>query len=54
MAKANLDFLRRYTDFSPYSRGKYGDIVLDIDPKEIHSGDFIAIYRLDGVDPMIM
>lgn len=30
------------------------DIVVDIDEKEIHTGDFIGIVRMDGVDNIIM
>jgi hypothetical protein len=54
MVKANIDFLERYAHFKPAFRGENGKRVLDIDEKEIKSGDFIAIYRLDGLDPLIM
>lgn len=54
MEKANLEFLDRFTNNQLKSRGKYGDGILSIDKTEIKTGDFIAIYRLDGLDPLIM
>jgi len=54
MAKSNLDFLARFVNFKPTSRGIYGNKILEIDEKEIKTGDFISIYRLDGLDPLIM
>lgn len=54
MEDANIDFLTRYTNWKPISRGEYGNKVLSIDESEIKSGDFLAIYRLDGLDPLIM
>jgi hypothetical protein len=54
MEKANVDFLQRYVNFQQNSRGDYGKKVLNIDKSEIKSGDFLAITRLDGVDPLVM
>lgn len=54
MVKQNLDFLANFANFHPKSRGQYGKMILDFDEKEIKSGDFVAIYRLDGLDPLIM
>jgi hypothetical protein len=54
MAKTNLEFLANFANFHPKPRGKYGKMILDFDEKEIKSGDFVAIYRLDGLDPLIM
>jgi hypothetical protein len=55
MEKANIDFLERFVGFKMEKRREqYGNIVLDFDEKEIKTGDFIFIFRLDGLDPMIM
>lgn len=54
MVKANLEFLKTFANFEPKFRGDYGKSILDIDETQIKSGDFIAIYRLDGLDPLIM
>ena len=54
MIKNNLEFLGKFANFHPQSRGEFGKSILDIDEKEIKSGDFVAIYRLDGLDPLIM
>jgi hypothetical protein len=54
MEKANLEFLGKFANFKPASRGAWGKKILEIDEKEIKTGDFIAIYRLDGLDPLIM
>ena len=55
MEKANVDFLERFVNVKLRKRREqYGNIVLDIDEKEIKTGDFVSIFRLDGLDPMIM
>ena len=51
MIKTNLETLKLYNNYTPERRK---DILLDLDEKLIHTGDFIGISRLDGVDPMIM
>uniref|UniRef100_A0A7S3IGQ5 Uncharacterized protein n=1 Tax=Strombidium inclinatum TaxID=197538 RepID=A0A7S3IGQ5_9SPIT len=51
MAKANLDFLKWSIDFELPER-KIQKV--DLDESTIKSGDYIAITRLDGLDPMIM
>lgn len=51
MEKANIEFLQRglgYT-MSPRKAGR-----VDLPENEIHSGDFLAITRLDGLDEIIM
>ncbi len=52
MTNANKDFLQEFVDWKPELRTFSSPI--DIDEKEIKSGDFVAIYRLDGLDPLIM
>jgi hypothetical protein len=54
MVKANVDFIQRFTNYTQNSRGDWGTKVIDIDKSEIKSGDFLAISRLDGVDPLVM
>lgn len=54
MEKANIDFLERFVGIKMQKRENYGNLILDIDEKEIKTGDFIFIFRLDGLDPMIM
>lgn len=51
MEKANLDFIEAGMGFRPQARTTYK---VDVPESEIHSGDFIVIQRLDGLDPMIM
>eukprot|EP00357_Protocruzia_adherens_P032100 CAMPEP_0115009958 /NCGR_PEP_ID=MMETSP0216-20121206/22979_1 /TAXON_ID=223996 /ORGANISM="Protocruzia adherens, Strain Boccale" /LENGTH=601 /DNA_ID=CAMNT_0002377979 /DNA_START=45 /DNA_END=1850 /DNA_ORIENTATION=+ len=51
MRKANVDFLKKSSNFQLRERNA-GRI--NIDEKDVHSGDFLAIYRLDGLDPIIM
>ena len=51
MEKANVDFLKRFVN---YDLEKRKDVVVNIDESEIKSGDFVAVHRLDGLDPMIM
>lgn len=54
MEKSNLDFIKRYVglNYSPRNL-KAGSSILPIDKKDIHTGDFIAIVRLDGLDQLI-
>ncbi len=54
MEKANVDFLNRYVNNQLIKREQYGNAVLNFDISEIKTGDFVAIYRLDGLDPLIM
>jgi hypothetical protein len=51
MLKSNLEALKFYMNYEPQPRK---DIITEIDENEIHSGDFLAISRIDGIDPMIM
>lgn len=53
MKKANLDFIKRYVGLDYKDRGEASKKILDI-KKEIKSGDFVAIVRLDGLDELIM
>lgn len=50
VAKANLDFLKKLMNVEMKKR-PITDV--DIDPSLVHSGDFLGIIRLDGLDPMI-
>lgn len=51
MVKANLDFLKwsQNIEFEERPIQK-----VEIDENEIQSGDYFAVMRLDGLDPMIM
>lgn len=51
MVEANLEFLKwaAHMNFEKRPIQK-----VEIDEDLIHSGDYIAIMRLDGLDPMIM
>jgi hypothetical protein len=51
MEKANIDFIEASLGYRIEERPTYK---VDLDESEIHSGDFILILRLDGLDPMIM
>ena len=51
MIKHNLAMLKFYNKYEPEERE---DTILDIDESEIHTGDFVAVSRMDGIDPMIM
>ena len=51
MVKHNLAMLQFYNHWQPLPRN---DTVVDIDENEINTGDFVAVSRLDGIDPMIM
>jgi hypothetical protein len=50
-AARNVDFLNRYSQFGIEKR----DPVSSVPPmeREVHSGDFFGVIRLDGTDPMI-
>ena len=54
MEKENVEFLSRYVNNKLNKREQYGEAILDFDISEIKTGDFVAIYRLDGLDPLIM
>jgi hypothetical protein len=53
MEQANINFVEELANFKIKKRTT-DKKVLEIDPKNIKSGDFIAIRRWDGVDPLIM
>eukprot|EP01102_Stenamoeba_stenopodia_P022692 TRINITY_DN9549_c0_g1_i4.p1 TRINITY_DN9549_c0_g1~~TRINITY_DN9549_c0_g1_i4.p1 ORF type:complete len:568 (+),score=96.16 TRINITY_DN9549_c0_g1_i4:72-1775(+) len=49
-AKLNLDFLQSYANVTMPPR----DIqVVTLNESDIHSGDFLGVIRLDGLDPML-
>lgn len=50
VASLNLNFIRDYAGIDMKER-KIIDV--DIDEDLVHSGDFIGIIRLDGLDPML-
>ena len=51
MEEANIEFLKEAMHYEMEVRDTQK---VEIDPDYIQSGDFIAILRLDGLDPMIM
>jgi len=51
MEKANKDFLQWAVNFTLVERETRK---VEIDENTIKSGDYFAILRLDGLDPMIM
>ena len=51
MEEANLRFLHESMDLNLEEREIQK---VEIDPDLIQSGDFLAIFRLDGLDPIIM
>ena len=51
MEKANVEFL---THGMGYTMEKRTVSLLDINQSDIHSGDFLAVQRLDGLDEIIM
>lgn len=54
MARANVDFIKRYADLEFVPRSKdVAKTIIDI-KSTIHSGDFLGVTRLDGVDELIM
>ena len=52
MEKANLRILELFNHYTPERRKN--NTIGYFDKNTIHSGDFLAISRLDGVDPLIM
>mmetsp|Transcript_16542 Transcript_16542/g.23228 ORF Transcript_16542/g.23228 Transcript_16542/m.23228 type:complete len:581 (-) Transcript_16542:228-1970(-) len=50
VAKANIDFLEKYTHFTMNERKTQ---TVTINETEVHSGDFFGVIRLDGLDPML-
>jgi len=55
MEKANIRFLSKFTNNILKKREDiYGKAILNFDVSEIKTGDFLAIYRLDGLDSLIM
>eukprot|EP01004_Peranema_trichophorum_P002366 NODE_1431_length_1957_cov_53.432388_g1212_i0.p1 GENE.NODE_1431_length_1957_cov_53.432388_g1212_i0~~NODE_1431_length_1957_cov_53.432388_g1212_i0.p1 ORF type:complete len:580 (+),score=113.91 NODE_1431_length_1957_cov_53.432388_g1212_i0:57-1796(+) len=48
--KANLEFLLKYRNLN---MAKRATPVVPLDESQIHSGDFIGVIRLDGLDPML-
>ena len=51
MIKANLEALKFYMNYVPETRD---NTPIYLNESLIHSGDFLAISRMDGIDPMIM
>jgi len=51
MEKANIDFLKWSLEYEMETRETQKVV---IDESEIGSGDYFAVMRLDGLDPMIM
>lgn len=51
MEAANIDFIKQATGYEWKKRANSTRI--NLDPKYIHSGDFIAITRFDGLDQLI-
>lgn len=51
MEKTNVDFLAAAMNYDLVERTIQ---TVDIDPDTINSGDFFAIMRLDGLDPLVM
>jgi len=51
MEKANIQFFKEAMNWEPEERTIHD---VDIDEAMINSGDFLAIFRLDGLDPMVM
>ncbi|QDZ18790.1 hypothetical protein HOP50_02g12940 [Chloropicon primus] len=52
----NLEFLRQYQQIKPYMEprnGGQGTGPISLNSSLIHSGDFMGILRLDGLDPML-
>lgn len=50
-SQRNADFLQRYSNVTLAQRHDMGGVM--VNESEIHSGDFIGILRLDGLDPML-
>lgn len=51
MVRANVDFIERATGYKWEKRQNNSVIMLD--PEQIHSGDFFAVTRFDGLDQII-
>ena len=51
MIKANMEALKFYMNYEPEIRNS---TPIYLDESTIHTGDFLAISRMDGIDPMIM
>jgi hypothetical protein len=51
MEKANVQFFSEAMNWDLEERTVYD---VDIDEVHINSGDFLAIFRLDGLDPLVM
>ena len=51
MEDANIEFIRWAVN---YTMEKRTTTEIDIDESTLASGDYIAIMRLDGLDPLIM
>jgi len=51
IAERNVNFLRRYRGVDMAPRQDPGGVMLN--ETEIHSGDFLGVIRLDGLDPML-
>jgi hypothetical protein len=54
MERLNVSFLGEIMGYKQVHRGEWGNKLIEIDEKLIKSGDFLAITRLDGVDPIVM
>ncbi len=51
MEKANLRMLKVFNNYIPVRRENK---IVNFDKNIIHTGDFVAISRMDGLDPLIM
>ena len=51
MERANLRILELFNHYTPERRN---NTLVTFDKKKIHSGDFLLISRMDGIDPLIM
>jgi hypothetical protein len=51
MEKANVQFFSEAMNWDLEERTIHD---VDIDEVHINSGDFLAIFRLDGLDPLVM
>ena len=52
MERANLRILELYNHYTPERRKN--NTIVHFDKNVIHSGDFLVISRMDGLDPLIM
>ena len=53
MENANIEFLNNFLNFTQIERKAKGTI-MKLDKSNIKTGDYIAIHRMDGLDPLIM